>query len=103
LVWYRHDNIEHDASLSRGDFLNGLGDNFSFNETIFTTLASSNPGVDYYNTTSAGLVMKARLEIDRQVNPNITNTFKEFGIRTGESAFYLSVMGNVTSGTAPKT
>jgi hypothetical protein len=83
--------------------LNGLGDNFSFNETIFNaTLAASNPGVDYYNTTSAGLVMKERLALDRQVNPNITNTFKEFGIRTGESAFYLSIMGNVTSGIAPK-
>jgi hypothetical protein len=82
--------------------MNGLGDNFSFNETIFTTLASSNPGADDYNTTSAGLVLQERLEIDRQVNPNITNTAKEFGIRVGESAFYLSVMGNVTSGVAPK-
>jgi hypothetical protein len=82
--------------------MNGLGDNFSFNETLFTTLASSNPGVDYYNTTSAGQVMKERLEIDRQVNPNLTNTAKEFGIRATEGAFYLSVMGNVTSGMAPK-
>jgi hypothetical protein len=42
----RHDNIEHDTSLSQGDYLNGTGDNFTFNSN-FSTLTSSNPGVDY--------------------------------------------------------
>jgi hypothetical protein len=46
--------------------------------------------------------MKDRLAIDRVANPKLKNTVKEFEIRVAESAFYLSVMGNVTSGVAPK-
>ncbi|KAF5354416.1 hypothetical protein D9758_010761 [Tetrapyrgos nigripes] len=95
-----HGTIEHDASLSRNDF--ALGDNVHFNETIFTTLADSNPGVDYYNTTSAGQVQQKRLADAEIANPNITNTVKEFTIRSRESAFYLSVMGNPLTGVAPK-
>jgi hypothetical protein len=95
-----HDNIEHDVSLSRQDYANG--DNFSFNETVFQTLLNSNPGVDYYNGTSGGQVLKERLDIDRIANPNLENSAKEFAIRIRESVLYLSVMGNVTAGTAPK-
>jgi len=95
-----HNLIEHDASLSRGDF--ALGDNLHFNETIFTTLANSNPGVDYYNATSASQVQDSRLAISLATNPNITNTGKEFDVRTRESALYLSVMGNILTGVAPK-
>ncbi|KAJ7059236.1 Cloroperoxidase [Mycena amicta] len=95
-----HNLVEHDASLSRGDF--ALGDNLHFNETIFSTLVDSNPGVDFYNATSAGLVQKERLDISLATNPNVTNTEKEFFIRTVESALYLSVMGNAITGVAPK-
>ncbi|THU90500.1 Cloroperoxidase [Dendrothele bispora CBS 962.96] len=95
-----HGNIEHDASLSRVDF--ALGDNVHFNETIFSTLANSNPEADVYNTTSAGHVQQARLADSEAKNPNLTNTDKEFFIRSAESAFYLSVMGNPLTGVAPK-
>lgn len=99
--YYRHENIEHDASVSRSDHY--FGDNHSFNGTLFNqTLAQSNPGVDYYNATSAGLVMKARLEDSIARNPDVISTSKEFILRTGESGFYLSVMGNATTGVAPK-
>ncbi|EEB89701.1 hypothetical protein MPER_12173, partial [Moniliophthora perniciosa FA553] len=54
-----HGNIEHDASLSRVD--HALGDNTIFNSLIYATLASSNPGADYYNGTSACQVPKERL------------------------------------------
>jgi hypothetical protein len=80
-----------------------LGDNFSFNETIYQTLASSNPGVDYYNATSAGWTQKERLRIAQEANPELVNTGKEMTIRTQESALYLSVMGSdPTKGQAPK-
>ncbi|KAJ7893575.1 Cloroperoxidase [Mycena leptocephala] len=79
-----HNLIEHDASLSRGDF--NLGDNLHFNETIFTTLANANP----------------ELAISLATNPNITNTPKENAIRVRESGLYLSVMGNPLTGVAPK-
>ncbi|KAF5378918.1 hypothetical protein D9757_008723 [Collybiopsis confluens] len=93
-------NIEHDTSLSRSDY--ALGDNIHFDETIYQTLASSNPGVDYYNITSAAQVVEQRLIDDKIVNPGLINTIKEITFRTRESAFYLSTMGNVTAGTAPK-
>lgn len=96
----RHDSIEHDASLSRSDF--ALGDNFNFNETIYSTLASSNPGVDYYNASSAGWTQKERLRIASAANPELKNTGKEFAIRGRESQLYLLVMGDVATGQAPK-
>ncbi|ESK86827.1 hypothetical protein Moror_15099 [Moniliophthora roreri MCA 2997] len=96
----QHGNIEHDASLSRQD--RDLGNNVVFNEEIYSTLANSNPGVDYYNTTSAGLVQKARVEQSRATNPTFRNTIKEFKIRTRESALYLTVMGDPETGMAPK-
>ncbi|KAJ6578680.1 Chloroperoxidase [Mycena vulgaris] len=95
-----HNLLETDASLSCSDF--GVGDNLHFNETIFTTLANSNPGVDYYNTTSAAQVQDARLADSIAINPNVTNTAKDFFFRTGTSAIYLSVMGNPLTGVAPK-
>ncbi|KAK7039906.1 Chloroperoxidase [Favolaschia claudopus] len=95
-----HGLIEHDASLSRVDA--ALGDPLHFSEQIFSTLAHSNPGVNYYNTTSAGHVQFARLADSLKKNPNVTNTPHEFKIRTRESAFYLSVMGEPLTGIAPK-
>ncbi|KAK7051544.1 hypothetical protein VNI00_004522 [Paramarasmius palmivorus] len=96
-----HGNIEHDTSLSRVDY--ALGDNAIFDEIIYATLASSNPGVDYYNATSAGQVQKARLAHSMEHNPNVTNTIKEFEIRTRESMFYLyGLGGEAKTGKVPK-
>ncbi|KAF5392129.1 hypothetical protein D9757_003190 [Collybiopsis confluens] len=95
-----HGTLEHDVSVSRNDF--ALGDNLHFNATVFATLNDSNPGFDFYNATSAARVLEQRLEEDKIVNPNLINTAKEFSIREIEAAFYLSTMGNVTSGVAPK-
>ncbi|KAF8202720.1 Cloroperoxidase [Mycena galopus ATCC 62051] len=95
-----HSLIEHDASISRGDA--AFGDNLSFNETLFTVLANANPGVDYYNVTSAGQVMHARLADSVARNPNLTSTPKELLLRSGESAFYLGVMGDPLTGVAKK-
>ncbi|KAJ7588774.1 Chloroperoxidase [Mycena floridula] len=95
-----YNNIEHDASLSRGDF--ALGDNLHFNEAIYQTLANSNPGVDFFNATSAGQVQKQRLADSQATNPKNINTSKEFGIRTGQSALYLSIFGGPLTGVAPK-
>ncbi|KAJ7122439.1 Peroxidase, family 2-domain-containing protein [Mycena epipterygia] len=97
-----HNLIEHDASISRNDFGNGTGDNLHFNETTFSTLANANPGVSYYNTTSAGLVQRARLAHSVATNPKVVNTEKEFTLRTRESGLYLSIFGNPLTGVAPK-
>ncbi|KAK7051531.1 hypothetical protein VNI00_004506 [Paramarasmius palmivorus] len=98
-----HNAVEHDASLSRSDY--ALGSNYIFNATLYNeTLANSNPGVDYYNVTSAGLVQKARLADSLTRNPNVRNTIKEVTIRNGESALYLCTMGGCAdpTGKAPK-
>ncbi|KAJ6593326.1 Cloroperoxidase, partial [Mycena capillaripes] len=100
-----HGTIEFDASLSRADF--ATGDNTHFNETIFSTLANSNPGVDYYNVTSAGQVMMQRLADSeasdlQRTNPNITNTDKEIQFRSFTFALTLAVFGNVTTGVTSK-
>ncbi|KAJ7814792.1 hypothetical protein B0H13DRAFT_2463949 [Mycena leptocephala] len=76
-----HGLLEHDASISRGDI--AFGDNLHFNETLFTVLADANPGVDYYNVTSAGQVMHARLADSLANNPNVTSTAKELILHSG--------------------
>lgn len=96
----RHNTIEHDASLSRLDL--ALGDSFSFNEKVYKTLASSNPGVDYYNATSAGWTMQQTLKLAKKANKKLKNTSKEFTIRSLESVLYLVSMGDVATGKAPK-
>ncbi|KAJ7133659.1 Chloroperoxidase [Mycena crocata] len=95
-----HNNIEHDASISRNDF--GIGDNLHFNETVFSTLANANPGVDFYNATSAAFVQHARLADSVARNPGVTNTLKEHLLRSRESGLYLSIMGDPLTGVAPK-
>ncbi|KAJ7113964.1 Chloroperoxidase [Mycena epipterygia] len=97
-----HNLVEHDASISRNDFGDGTGDNVHFNETAFSTLANANPGVDYYNTTSAGMVQRDRLALSVATNPNVVNTFKEFALRSRESALYISIFGDPLTGVASK-
>ncbi|KAJ6468630.1 Cloroperoxidase, partial [Mycena vitilis] len=98
-----HNLIEHDASISRNDFgPDGTGDNVHFNETTFSTLVNSNPGKDYYEPASSGDVQRLRLAHSVATNPNVTNTRKEFLLRSRESALYLSIFGNPLTGEAPK-
>ncbi|KAJ7938909.1 hypothetical protein B0H13DRAFT_2226288 [Mycena leptocephala] len=85
-----HSLIGHDASISRQEF--------ALDDLLYAVNAS--PGVDYYNVTSAGQVMHDRLAVSLASNPNITNTGKEQAVRTGESALYLSVMGDPIAGIA---
>lgn len=79
-----------------------LGSNWEFSEDVYSTLANSNPGVDYYNTTSAGEVQRLRLLDSIRDNNETHSTFSELTIRTRESVLYLTVMGNLTTGEAPK-
>ncbi|KAJ8087932.1 hypothetical protein PM082_013483 [Marasmius tenuissimus] len=95
-----HGNFEHDAFLSRFD--EELGDPLAFSEQIYTVLADSNPGVDYYNVTSGGQIQRIRTEQSRANNPNFRNTVKEFLFRSTESSFYLAVFGDPFTGVAPK-
>ncbi|KAF5343164.1 hypothetical protein D9758_017056 [Tetrapyrgos nigripes] len=52
--------LELDSSLTRPDaFFAPNNANLPFNETVYQIMASSNPGVDYYNVTSQAQVQDA--------------------------------------------
>ncbi|KAJ7254570.1 Cloroperoxidase [Mycena rebaudengoi] len=95
-----HNLVEHDASISRNDF--ALGDHIKFNETVYSTLANSNPGKSYYEPVSSGKVQRDRLADSVARNPDVVNTKKEFQLRTRETGLYLSIFGSGLSGLAPK-
>nr|GAT59312.1 predicted protein [Mycena chlorophos] len=97
-----HDLIEHDASLSRSDYQNGTGDALHFNATIYSVMANSNPGSDYYNLTSTARVMYERLQYSIATNPTLINTMNEVTGRAATAALALTSMGNATTGVAPK-
>nr|GAT52299.1 predicted protein [Mycena chlorophos] len=65
-------------------------------------MANSNPGSDYYNTTSTAQVMYQRLQYSIATNPTLINTEKELTGRAGTAALALTSMGNATTGVAPK-
>jgi hypothetical protein len=89
---HRHNfPIEHDASLSRQDAY--FGDNHSFNETIYKTLKSS-PIAGFTNVETAGEVRRARLADSVARNPKLFYTLQQAILAFGESALYLSVMGD---------
>ncbi|KAF9045849.1 Chloroperoxidase [Rhodocollybia butyracea] len=83
-----HGTLEHDASLSRNDL--AIGDNIHFQRD------------HYYNVTSAAQVLVQRLAEDSLINQTSLIQSREFTVRIIESGFYLSVIGNVTTGVAPK-
>ncbi|KAJ7607499.1 hypothetical protein FB45DRAFT_947795 [Roridomyces roridus] len=95
-----HNLVEHDASISRQDW--ALGDNLHFNETLFSVMVNINPDSDFYTPETAAQVQKMRLDDSIARNPSVTNTDKEFQLRSRESSLYLSIFGNTSTGVAPK-
>ncbi|KAJ7586832.1 hypothetical protein C8J56DRAFT_1082928 [Mycena floridula] len=62
-----------------------LGDNLHFNKTICQTLANSNPGVDFFNVTSAGQVQKRQLANSEATNPK---NIRHIGAKSHELAYH---------------
>ncbi|KAK0240905.1 Chloroperoxidase [Armillaria nabsnona] len=94
-----HGIIEHDASLSRSDYT--LGDSLHFNETVYTTLTQSNPA----STTSTPRPRGKSRRNGSLTTPSptlVSPTPSRSASRTGESALYLSVMGDPVTGVAFK-
>ncbi|KAF4624909.1 heme-thiolate peroxidase [Cudoniella acicularis] len=96
----RHDILEHDASLSRGDFY--FGDDHTFNQTIFDETRSywTAPIIDVQMAANARL---ARVHTSNATNPTFgfTQLGQEFSF--GESAAYILVLGDRVSGTVPRS
>lgn len=89
--------IEHDGSLSRNDVY--FGDNHSFNETIWDTVAAYFTE-DTIDVTTAAKARAARLEAAKSVNPEYDIGVEGTVFSLVETALYLSVFNNGSSNTA---
>jgi hypothetical protein len=93
--------IEHDASLSRSDFYLDNGDNYSFNETIFDEVLRFYRGMTHTSIPVAAKAKYARVAEESARDSHFTYTPQQFILSYGETALYLSVMGDPITGVAP--
>lgn len=96
----RHDAfIEHDASLSRADA--STGDDHTFNSTIWDTVLA------YYNASSTATIPTAgearymRINTEKARDPEFSFGPTQLIFQAAETALYLSVMGDPSTGNAP--
>lgn len=89
--------IEHDGSLSRNDVY--FGDNHSFNQTIWETVAShfTEPTISIQTAATA---RKERLQAAAAANPEFSLSADEAKFSFIETALYLSIFGNTEDGNA---
>ncbi|PQE15049.1 sterigmatocystin biosynthesis peroxidase stcC protein [Rutstroemia sp. NJR-2017a BVV2] len=94
-----HDILEHDASLSRVDYY--FGNPQPFNQAIFDQ-TRSHWTADIINVTMAANARYARVQTSNKTNPTfgLSELGSEFGY--GESAAYIGLLGDKTSGTVAK-
>ena len=92
----KHGGIEHDGSLSRADA--ALGDNHSFNATIFAGVTAHFVD-ETISIATAAAARAARLAAARAENPAFNMTASDLQFSFIETALYLSVFksGNGTS------
>lgn len=93
--------IEHDASLSRADYYLDNNDNYSFNETIFNKVLSFFQRMVHTTIPVAAKAKYARVSEERARDSHFTYTPQQFVLSYGETALYLSVMGDPVTGIAP--
>lgn len=93
--------IEHDASLSRADYNLGNGDNYSFNQSIFDTVLSYYGDMVNTSIPVAAMAKINRVKTEDARDPDFTYTPQQFVLSYGETALYLSVMGDPITGVAP--
>jgi len=92
-----HEIIEHDGSLSRNDIY--FGDNHDFNSAIWDSVATYFTE-DTISIETAAAARAARLETAASVNPEFNMTSSDVEFSLIETALYLSVFGNITTGNA---
>ncbi|KAE8373856.1 Chloroperoxidase [Aspergillus bertholletiae] len=96
----RHNIIEHDGSLSRGDFY--FGDNHSFNQTLFDQARShwTGPTIDLHTGAEARL---ARIKTSMATNPTFDLSGTRLRFSYAQTATYILVFGDKVSGTVNKS
>jgi len=101
----KHGLIEHDVSLSRGDF--ALGDNHNFNPQIWAKVVGTYEGLE---KTDFASVSKARYERvlaskkefeEKGKGGEWLYGIKEFVLSYGESALFLGILGDPKEGQIP--
>ncbi|KAG0649825.1 sterigmatocystin biosynthesis peroxidase stcC [Hyphodiscus hymeniophilus] len=93
--------IEHDASLSRADYNLNNGNNYSFNQSIFNTVLAFYNRMDSTSIPVAAKAKLNRVQTERARDPEFTYTPQQFVLSYGETALYISVMGDPETGVAP--
>jgi len=93
--------IEHDASLSRADFYLANGDNHSFNQSVFDTVLAYYDGMVKTSIPVAAKAKYNRVQTEQKRDEEFTYTPQQFILSYGETALYLSVMGDPITGVAP--
>lgn len=91
--------IEHDGSLSRADTT--TGDNHSFNQTIWDTVLAYYNGMSDATIPVAAKARYNRITTEDARDPNFSYSPVQFILSYGETALYLSTMGDPSSGVAP--
>lgn len=91
--------IEHDASLSRADA--STGNNYSFNQTIWNTVTAYFAGQQNATIPTAAKAKFNRVQTEAGRDPAFSYGPVQFIFSYGETAIYLSTMGDPTTGSAP--
>ncbi|TQS33982.1 hypothetical protein Golomagni_05655, partial [Golovinomyces magnicellulatus] len=91
--------IEHDASLSREDTY--FGDALHFNQGVFDQVLAYFHDTDTATIPAASNARYARVKDSQATNPNVVYGARQLVLSYGETALYLSVMGDPVTGKAP--
>lgn len=90
--------LEHDASLSRQDYF--LGDDLHFNQATFDTVLSHFTG-PVTTIQEASDARYARVKDSLARNPKVVYGARQLVLSYGETALYMSIMGDPVTGKAP--
>ncbi|KAE8306975.1 Chloroperoxidase [Aspergillus transmontanensis] len=91
----RHNILEHDASLSRLDHY--FGDNHDFNQKIFDQTRSYWPD-PVISVQAAANAREARVKASNATNPTFALSELGLAFGYGETAAYIIILGNKTTG-----
>lgn len=91
--------LEHDASLSRKDHY--FGDDLHFNQNIFNQVLAFYRDTDTATIPVASDARYARVKTSKATNPEVVYGARQLVLSYGETALYLSVMGDPVTGEAP--
>jgi len=91
--------IEHDASLSREDAF--MGNDYAFNQNVFNQVLAYYEGMEETSIPVASKARYNRVENARAANPEFIYGVRQLVLSTGETALYLSTMGDPVTGVAP--